>query len=152
MLVIPLTCHIYRQWVGSGQMTDIFTCALFLWRDKYLQILVRYSSHWDVITSARQILVKCRRNKTNEMHIQSKVNHIFRISMLLLRVSALYERHLQGAQGILMKLCACYVVSAKIEIKYTSWEYIRKYVKMGTSVIKILIKRGKRSDKLRVIR
>jgi hypothetical protein len=38
------------------------------------------------------------------MHIQSNVNHIFRISMLLLHVSALYERHLQGAQRILMKL------------------------------------------------
>jgi hypothetical protein len=32
------------------------------------------------------------------MHIQGKVNHIFRISMFLLHVSALYERHLQGAQ------------------------------------------------------
>jgi hypothetical protein len=49
------------------------------------------------------------RNKTNEMHIQSKVNHIYRISMLL-HVSALYERHLQGAQRILMKLCVCYVI------------------------------------------
>jgi hypothetical protein len=62
------------------------------------------------------------------MHIQSKVNHrvitqlqliniiiiIFRILMLLLHVSALYERHLQGAQRILMKLCVCYVISAKI--------------------------------------
>jgi hypothetical protein len=54
------------------------------------------------------------------MHIQSKVNHIFRISMLLLHVSALCERHLQGAQRILMKLCVCYVISAKIEIQYTS--------------------------------
>jgi hypothetical protein len=34
-----------------------------------------------------------------------KVNHIFRISFLLLHVSALYERHLHGAQSILMKLC-----------------------------------------------
>jgi hypothetical protein len=33
-----------------------------------------------------------------------KVNHIFRISVLLLYVSALQERHLQGAQRILMKL------------------------------------------------
>jgi hypothetical protein len=30
------------------------------------------------------------------MHIQNKINHIFGISMLLLHVSALYERHLQG--------------------------------------------------------
>jgi hypothetical protein len=55
-----------------------------------------------------------RRNITNEMHIQSKVNRIFRISMLLLHVSALYERHLQGVQRILMKLCICYFISAKI--------------------------------------
>jgi hypothetical protein len=48
------------------------------------------------------------------MHIQSRLNHIFRISVLLLHVSALYERHLQGAQGILMKLCACYVISAEL--------------------------------------
>jgi hypothetical protein len=34
-----------------------------------------------------------------------KINHIFSISVLLLHVSALYERHLQGAQRILMKLC-----------------------------------------------
>jgi hypothetical protein len=43
-------------------------------------------------------IFKLRRNKTNEMHIQSKVNNIFRISILLLHVSALYERHLRGAQ------------------------------------------------------
>jgi hypothetical protein len=48
------------------------------------------------------------------MRIQSKVNHIFRISMLLLHVSALYERHLQGAQRILMKLCVCYIISAEL--------------------------------------
>jgi hypothetical protein len=50
------------------------------------------------------------------MHIQSKVNHICRISMLLLHVSALYERHLQGAQRILMKLCVCYVISAELSL------------------------------------
>jgi hypothetical protein len=33
---------------------------------------------------------------------------------LLLHVSALYERHLQGAQRILMKLCVCYVISAEL--------------------------------------
>jgi hypothetical protein len=54
-----------------------------------------------------------RRNKTNEMHIQCKVNYMFRILVLLLHVSALYERHLQGAQKILMKLCVCYVISAE---------------------------------------
>jgi hypothetical protein len=32
------------------------------------------------------------------MHIQSELNCIFRISMLFLHVSALYERHLQGAK------------------------------------------------------
>jgi hypothetical protein len=48
------------------------------------------------------------------MHIQSKVNRIFRISMLLLHVSALYERHLQGAQRVLIKLCVCYVISAEL--------------------------------------
>jgi hypothetical protein len=42
-----------------------------------------------------------------------KVNHIFRISILLLHVSALQERHFQGAQKILMKLCVCYVISAE---------------------------------------
>jgi hypothetical protein len=59
-------------------------------------------------------IFKLRRNKSNEMHIQSKVNHIFRISMLFLHVSALYERHIQGAQRILMKLCVCYVISAEL--------------------------------------
>jgi hypothetical protein len=44
-----------------------------------------------------------------------KVNHIFRISVLLLHVSALQERHLQGAQRILIKLCECYIISAKLE-------------------------------------
>jgi hypothetical protein len=48
------------------------------------------------------------------MHIQSEVNHVVRISMLLLHVSALYQRHLQGAQRILMKLCVCYVISAEL--------------------------------------
>jgi hypothetical protein len=37
------------------------------------------------------------------MHIESKVTHIFRISIMLLHVSALHERHLQGAKRILMK-------------------------------------------------
>jgi hypothetical protein len=48
------------------------------------------------------------------MHIQSKVNHIFIISMLLLHVSALYERHLQVVQRILIKLCVSYVISAEL--------------------------------------
>ena len=39
---------------------------------------------------------------------------MFRISMLLLHVSALYERHLQESQRILMKLCVCYVISAEL--------------------------------------
>jgi hypothetical protein len=65
-----------------------------------------------------------------------KVNHIFRISVLLLHVSALKERNFQGAQRILMKLYVCYVISAKTEIKYTSSEC----VKVGISVVKILIK------------
>jgi hypothetical protein len=42
-----------------------------------------------------------------------KVNHIFRISILLLHFSALQERHLQEAQRILIKLCVCYVISAE---------------------------------------
>jgi energy-converting hydrogenase Eha subunit A len=41
-----------------------------------------------------------------------KANHIFRISILLIHISALHERHLQGAQRILMKLCVCNVISA----------------------------------------
>jgi hypothetical protein len=48
------------------------------------------------------------------MCIQSKANHLFRISMLLLHVSALYERHLQGHQRVLMKLCVCYVISVEL--------------------------------------
>jgi hypothetical protein len=48
------------------------------------------------------------------MHIKNNVNNIFRISMLLLRVSVLYERHLQGTQRILIKLCICYVISAEL--------------------------------------
>jgi hypothetical protein len=46
------------------------------------------------------------------MHIQGKVHHIFRISKLLIHVSALYGRHIQGAQRILMKLWVCYVITA----------------------------------------
>jgi hypothetical protein len=42
-----------------------------------------------------------------------KINHIFRISVLLLHVSALQECHLQGAQMILIKLGVCYVISAE---------------------------------------
>jgi hypothetical protein len=56
-----------------------------------------------------------------------KVNHIFRISDLFLHVSALQERHLQGAQNILMKLCVRYVISAKTEIQYTY--IVRIYIK-----------------------
>jgi hypothetical protein len=48
------------------------------------------------------------------MHIQSKVNHIFGISMLLLHVSVLYECHLQGAQRILRKFCVWYVITAEL--------------------------------------
>jgi hypothetical protein len=48
------------------------------------------------------------------MHIKSKENHIFGISVLLLHVSALHERHLQEAQRILIKLCVCYVISAEL--------------------------------------
>jgi hypothetical protein len=48
------------------------------------------------------------------MHIQSKVNHTFKISMLLLQVSALYERHLQEAQRMLIKFCVRYVISAEL--------------------------------------
>jgi hypothetical protein len=60
------------------------------------------------------------------MHIQSKVNHIFRISMLLLHVSALYERHLQqGVQTILMKLRVCYVISAELS-EGREWVVSRK--------------------------
>jgi hypothetical protein len=55
-----------------------------------------------------QIMMKKRPTKSI-----FKVNHIFRITILLLRVSALQERHLQEAQRILMKLCVCYVVSAE---------------------------------------
>jgi hypothetical protein len=47
------------------------------------------------------------------MHFQSKPYTVFRISVLLLHVSALHERHLQGAQIIVMKLCVCYVISAE---------------------------------------
>jgi hypothetical protein len=39
-----------------------------------------------------------------------KVNNKLKISVLLLSVSALKERHLQGVQKILMELCVCYVI------------------------------------------
>jgi hypothetical protein len=42
-----------------------------------------------------------------------KVNNIFRISILLLYVSAPQEPHLQEAQRIFTKLCICYVISAE---------------------------------------
>jgi hypothetical protein len=38
---------------------------------------------------------------------------VLRLSILLLHVSALQERHLQGVQSILMKFCVCYVISAE---------------------------------------
>jgi hypothetical protein len=82
-----------------------------------LQIITIRSSFSNIIPLILQLgpcILKLRRNKTNEIHIQSKVKHILRISMLLLHVLALYERHLQGAQRILMKLCICYFISAKI--------------------------------------
>jgi hypothetical protein len=43
-----------------------------------------------------------------------KVNYIFIVSVLLLHVSVLQERHLQGAQMILKKLCVCYVFKCRI--------------------------------------
>jgi hypothetical protein len=52
-----------------------------------------------------QIMMKERQTKCI-----FKVNHTVRISILLLHVSALQERHLQGAQNILTKLCVCYVM------------------------------------------
>jgi hypothetical protein len=42
-----------------------------------------------------------------------KVNHIFKISILLLHVSAMQGCHFQGAQRILMKLWVRYVISAE---------------------------------------
>jgi hypothetical protein len=66
------------------------------------------------IVGKTNFLTILRRNKTNEMHIQSEVNRIFSISMLLRHVSALYELHLQGAQRILMKLCVYYFISAEL--------------------------------------
>jgi hypothetical protein len=42
-----------------------------------------------------------------------KVNHAYRISILHLHVSALQERHFQGAQRILKKLCVCYIISVE---------------------------------------
>jgi hypothetical protein len=44
--------------------------------------------------------------------------------MLLLHVSALQGRHLQGAQSILIKLCLFYVISAKIKIKCIFYMYM----------------------------
>jgi hypothetical protein len=58
--------------------------------------------------------VELRQNKTNEMDIQSKVNHIFRISMLLLHVSALLENTERRS------------FRKNFEIK----KYIKRYVKM----------------------
>jgi hypothetical protein len=73
-----------------------------------------YSLYFNCCSVVGINIVKLRRNKTNEMHIQCKINHIFRISMLLLHVSALYDRHLQEAQRILTKLFVCYVISAEL--------------------------------------
>jgi hypothetical protein len=84
-------------------------CVFVVWTGKTSCLV----EHFLAILQLGPRIFKLRRNKTNEMHIQSKVNNIFRISMLVLHVSALYERHLQGPQRILMKLCVCYVISAE---------------------------------------
>jgi hypothetical protein len=64
-----------------------------------------------------------------------KVNHIFRISILLLHVSALQERHLQGAQMILMKLCVCYVISAVAIVPVDSDVDVVRYVPFGSALL-----------------
>jgi hypothetical protein len=83
-------------------------------KDPYVSVVVDLKPHVTTVLSF------INTSHTNEMMIKErptkcifKVNHTFRILILLLYVSALQERHLQGAQSILMKLCACYVISAK---------------------------------------
>jgi hypothetical protein len=51
--------------------------------------IVQTMSQWQAILKHRK---QYDERKINEMHIQGKVNHMVRISMLLLHVSALYER------------------------------------------------------------
>jgi hypothetical protein len=66
---------------------------------------VIYNHYFAAWTMYFQIMMKERPTK-----YIFKVNHIFRISILLPHVSALQKGHLQGAQRILMKLCVCYVI------------------------------------------
>jgi hypothetical protein len=70
----------------------------------HLNVSVSYFAAWIMHF---QIMMKERLTKCI-----FKVNLVFRTSILLLHVSALRERHLHGAQSILMKLCLCYVISA----------------------------------------
>jgi hypothetical protein len=81
-----------------------YACSIL---NRLVKYILYYFAAW---TINFQIMMKERPTKCI-----SKVNHIFRISILLLHVSALQERHLQEAQSILMKLCVCYVISAEWE-------------------------------------
>jgi hypothetical protein len=65
-----------------------------------------------------------------------KVNHIFRISVLLLHVSALQERHRQGAQSMLIKLCICYVIKCRIS---EGKEWITLYVLLADNTQTVLM-------------
>jgi hypothetical protein len=124
-----------RQRNHSGMLCDMITCGerTLIWDNvTFLHTVVSYNVFGKSLCTYKikglgsevherlnrpedflqlgPCILKLRRNKTHEIHFQSKVNHIFRISMLLLHVSALYEHYLQGAQRILMKWCVCYVV------------------------------------------
>jgi hypothetical protein len=83
-----------------------------------------------------QIMIK----KTHEMYFQKT----YRISTFLLHFPAMQERHLQGTQRNLIKFCKCYVISAKIEIIYTSREYIKITNMCGSNI-------DKTSDKITAI-
>jgi hypothetical protein len=73
-----------KQKLLSQNYLEEILCQLHYIRDK---------SH--AISPGIELGFLLQRYKTNEMHIQSRANHIFRIPKLLLHVSALYERHLQ---------------------------------------------------------
>jgi hypothetical protein len=83
------------------------------------RLVVTYSSETWTLTAKyennlrvfdRQILTKMMKGRPTKCIF--KINYILRISILLLHVSALQERHLQGTQSILVKLYVCYFVSA----------------------------------------
>jgi hypothetical protein len=77
---------------------------------QYRYCLSSFCSNYNPLMLAITCWNKVKERPTKRIF---KVNHKFRISILLLHVLALQEHHLQGAQNILIKLCGCYVISAE---------------------------------------